>query len=73
MPSPCSQDVIRGENVYAEWAVTPAGSTVGVTVRDPLGTTVLTRGSSGEGKFAYTSIENGEYKACFSNQAEHGA
>jgi len=65
------QDVIRGEHISGEFSVLPQGDVITVYVRDPTNAVVYHKLAATEGKFAFTSPESGEYKACFSNTADN--
>lgn len=65
------ENVIKAEYIAGEFTVQPEGRRVAVYVKDPVGTVVYHKPMVSEGSFAYTSLENGEYKVCFSNNVEN--
>eukprot|EP00462_Mataza_sp_D1_P002663 CAMPEP_0175119012 /NCGR_PEP_ID=MMETSP0086_2-20121207/19923_1 /TAXON_ID=136419 /ORGANISM="Unknown Unknown, Strain D1" /LENGTH=164 /DNA_ID=CAMNT_0016400221 /DNA_START=7 /DNA_END=498 /DNA_ORIENTATION=+ len=66
-----SQDVSRAELLMGEFVVEPQQARVAVVVTDPLSAVVYSKSNSGEGKFAFTSSREGEYRACFTNSGLH--
>lgn len=65
------ENVIQTEYIAGDFVVEPEGRRVAVTVKDPLDNIVYNKQAISEGNFAYTSLENGYYKACFSNTVEN--
>jgi hypothetical protein len=64
----CSEDLPRSEMVVGDFSSTPAGlSELNVRVTSPVQTTLFSKPSCSEGKFAFTTSAQGEYQFCYEN------